>query len=476
MLTIVVFELGSLICGMLPPFLLFTKYFILKFMVDICMYDIGVAQNNTTLIVGRAIAGMGGAGIASGCYTIIAFIVSAEKRPAYLGIVGATYGVASVVGPLIGGEFTDRLTWRWCFYINLPLGGAALGIILLFFQMPSAAKKLMEASLVEKVLQMDLLGTFLTMAAVVCYLLAMQWGGITYAWNSAHVVGTLVGFGVLTIVTVLVEWKLGDRAMFVTRLLSQRAISASLTNAFFLAGSFFLLLYYIPIYFQAVDQTSAAQSGVNNLPLIVAVSVCTIASGLAVAKFGQYLPFALMGSALITVGAGLIYTLGVGSPSSHWIGYQILAGVGIGCGIQVPMVIVQSVVQPSDISTVSSMVLCKCYLYIRLLQCLLMSLRVMRAMGGAIFVSAGQSAFTNVLKREIPSNAPGVDANQVVATGATDLTNVFPSDVISGIIRSYMAGLRAAYTIVIVSAGIATIFVFLMPWRSLKGLKKAKAL
>ena len=96
-------------------------------------------------------------------------------------------------------------------------------------------------------------------------------------------------------------------------------------------------------------------------------------------------------------------------------------------------------------------------------------------MGGAIFVSAGQSAFTNVLIREIPSNVPGVDVSQVVSTGATDLTIVFPSDVIPGIIRSYMVGLRAAYTIAIVSAGTATLFVFLMPWHSLKDLKKAKA-
>lgn len=99
----------------------------------------------------------------------------------------------------------------------------------------------------------------------------------------------------------------------------------------------------------------------------------------------------------------------------------------------------------------------------------------MRAMGGAIFVSAGQSAFTNVLISEIPSSAPGVDINQVVATGATDLTNVFPSDAIPGILSSYMFGLRAAYSIAIASAGIATLFVFLMPWHSLKGLKKAKA-
>ena len=134
-------------------------------------------------------------------------------------------------------------------------------------------------------------------------------GGITYPWDSPKVVGTLIGFGVLTIVTVLVEWRLGDREMFVTRLLSQRAISASLMNAFF------LLLYYIPIYFQGIEETSAAKSGVDNLPLITAVSVFTIASGLLVAKLDQYLLFAFLGSALITIGAGLIYTLDVGSPS-----------------------------------------------------------------------------------------------------------------------------------------------------------------
>jgi hypothetical protein len=103
------------------------------------------------------------------------------------------------------------------------------------------------------------------------------------------------------------------------------------------------------------------KSRVDNLPLITAVLVFTIASGLLVARLDLYLPFAFLGSALITIGAGLIYTLDVDSPSSHWIGYQILAGIGYGLSVQVPMVVVQSIVQPSDISTVSSMVLCKCY-------------------------------------------------------------------------------------------------------------------
>lgn len=319
---------------------------------------IGVAPNPKALIVGRAIAGLGGAGIASGAYTIIAFAARPRQRPAFTGLLGASYGIASVIGPLLGGVFAEKATWRWCFYINLPIGGIAGGIILLFFTTPSQAVPV-KAPLKEKILQMDLPGTVTIMAAVICYILALQWGGQSKAWSNGSVIACLVCFGLIIILFSVVEYFQGERAIIVGRLLKDRTITVGMVFIFFLAGGFFLLLYYIPIYFQVVSGVSASQSGVRNLPLILGTTIATILSGGLITAFGHFVPFMIAGSIGSTIGSGLLYTLSTHSSSSQWIGYQALAGLGIGLALQIPVIAGQAVVAPNDLSSVTAMILCK---------------------------------------------------------------------------------------------------------------------
>ena len=173
---------------------------------------------------------------------------------------------------------------------------------------------------------MDLPGTFILMASFVCLILALQWGGVSKSWGSSEVIGTLVGFVLILILFIGVQIWQDDRALIVPRLMKQKTIALLSVWQIFNSGMFLLLMYYLPIYFQVVSGVSASKSGVRNLPYILGVALMTIVSGVGITVTGIYLPFMLIGTILGTVGVGLLYTLDVGSPSSHWIGYQAIAG------------------------------------------------------------------------------------------------------------------------------------------------------
>ncbi|KUI71447.1 Putative HC-toxin efflux carrier TOXA [Cytospora mali] len=422
LLAIFTFELGSLICG--------------------------VAPNSTALIVGRAIAGVGASGIGSGAYTIIAFCASPTKRPMFTGIIGASYGIASVVGPLIGGVLSDKVTWRWCFYINLPIGGVSGVIIFLFFTTPSAAKPV-SAPLLEKLRQMDFVGILLIMGAIISYILALQYGGQTHPWNSSVVIGLLVGFVAIVFVFAGWEWYQKDRAMMPGRLITDRLIIVESLFIFFLAGGYFLIIYYLPIYFQSIDNVSPTMSGVRNLPLILGVTIATIASGGFISKTGIATPVKVIGTALATIALGLIYTLDIGTPTGKWIGYQLLGGIGWGLALQIPIITAQATSPPEDLAEVTAIVL------------------FFQLIGGSFLVSGAQSAFVNIIVKTIPYSAPGVDPAMLLATGATELRNVFTPEQVPGILVAYMRGLKIVFAISLASVGLSLVVSVFSRWKRL---------
>lgn len=220
---------------------------------------------------------------------------------------------------------------------------------------------------------------------------------------------------------------------------------------FFFGGSWFTILYYLPIYFQVVSGVSASQSGVRNLPLIITVVLSTIISGSLISVTGHYISWIFVAGIMSTLGAGLIYTLDINSSAGHWIGYQIIAGVGFGAGIQLPIIVGQALSEPGDITTSTALML------------------FAQTIGGALFVGAAEAAYANTLIKALRRTVPSVSPQSVINIGATQIRSSFPADVVPKIIQAEMDGVHVVFALAIAAAGIGMLFAGGAKWVNLKG-------
>ncbi|RYP71298.1 hypothetical protein DL771_004875 [Monosporascus sp. 5C6A] len=307
-------------------------------------------QKCTALIVGRAIQGWGGAGILGGGFLLMHQIARPMSRPTFTGMLLAVFACSAILGPIIGGAFTTGVTWRWCFYINLPIGGLSMGLILVFFQTPKHMKPV-PATIKEIILQLDFPGMFSLGASLVCFTLALQWGGLTMPWNSGPVIVTLVLWIVLTIAFVVVEMVSGDYAMVPRRLIKRRETWANSLYGFTLNDANWVYLYYLPIYFQSIHRMAAIQSGVANFPLLALISVGSLIGGSGIGRIRHVQPIGAAAALLLTTGAALLYTLDEASPRSRYMGYQVIFGLGAGIGNQLPMTAIQGLSSSEDLTS-----------------------------------------------------------------------------------------------------------------------------
>ena len=308
LVAILIFEAGSLMCALAPTM--------------------------NVLIGGRVFAGVGGGGIQTLVFILVSEIVPINKRPLSMSLVGCTFAVASVLGPLIGGALTSNVTWRWCFYINLPIGGVAAGLFFLVFNPPFP-----KGNLVQKLKLIDYFGVFLLTGGLVVFLLALTFGsGNEFGWDSGPVIACFIIGGCVMIIWLCYNFLLSKVPLIPREVVKVPQLDASGGQMFSMYAYFMGSVLYVTIYFQTIKDNDAWHSGLHTLPLIIPVVVASISGGILITKSRFVKPFGMTGSVLGLIGTGLICLLEVDSSSSKQIGLLIILGVSVGLQMQAPMI------------------------------------------------------------------------------------------------------------------------------------------
>jgi MFS family permease len=279
------------------------------------------APNSKTLIVGRVVTGIGGAGVPPGALLLITYLVPVQARPKYIGSLGSVFGVTSILGPILGGYLTS-VSWRWCFWINLPVGGVSM--VLLMLLTPKCTPPVKRAATWKgKFFELDPLGFVLIATSLICLLLAIQFGSNQYSWGNGVVIALSVIAGVFGAAFIAFQIWRGEQGTIPTHIISQRSILAGSIASLGIGSVLVLFSFYLPIWFQVIQGKSPKESGLSLIPLLLSVVFAVIASGIFASAVGYYMPPMLLGAALAILGAGLISTWSVDVGSAKWIGFQV---------------------------------------------------------------------------------------------------------------------------------------------------------
>jgi DNA repair protein RAD50 len=329
------------------------------------------------LIVARAIQGVGGGGTIVLPNICISDLFSMRNRGMYFGILGMVWALASALGPILGGLFTSKASWRWCFYINLPVSG--VGMIILFFVLKLHNPR---TPMWVGLKAIDWTGGVLIIGGTLMLLLGLEFGGVSYPWTSPTVL-CLIIFGVVTIgLFVFNEAKIARYPVTPVRLFKTSNSVASYVFGFFHAFTFMSGSYWLPLYFQGVLRASSLLSGVYLLPFIVSLSLVSAATGVIIKKTGKYKTLIIGGMAITTLGFGLFIDLRAKANWAKLIAFQIVAGIGIGPNFQAPLIALQTNVEPSDIGSATS------------------SFAFLRQLGTSVSVVVGGVIFNNEMQKQ----------------------------------------------------------------------------
>ncbi|TKY85287.1 hypothetical protein EX895_006367 [Sporisorium graminicola] len=442
LIAVLIFEVGSAVCGAAP--------------------------SSKGFIVGRAVAGAGGAGIMNGAISILMAVVPLEKRAAAQASFGAVFGIASALGPLLGGAFTQRVSWRWCFYINLPFAVVAVLPVIFFLDGKKTADKgKTTPPFLQQVRQLDPVGVILVLGSIVSLILALQFGGQASSadslnsWNTPRVIALLVVFAVALLAFIAWQIYMKDRALLPPKVFVERSVLGSFWYMWFLAASMTVLFYYVPIWFQVVKGQTPIRSSYSTLASIVPFCGANIIAGVIVKKTGHYAPPMILPPVIGSIGAGLITTWTSTSPKAQWAGYQVLYGLGMGVGMTGASLAVQAVLPTPDVPLGIGAIF------------------FAREMGSAVFVAAAENLLSSRLVKGLEQIPELKDrAAQLAQAGVAEIRRAAESmgeQVLRETIGAFTAALRNVWYLVVALTVAMIVPFFLIKWLNLNKIGKERA-
>ena len=394
----------------------------------------GLSHSIMELIAFRAIQGIGGGGLTIGAQAIVGDVVAPRDRGKYQGIFGAVFGVASVLGPLIGGFFVQNLSWRWVFYVNLPIGAVALVVTAIV--LPGSLTRVRHV--------IDYLGTILLAAAATSLVLLTTLGGNTYRWASPQIIFLAVASVVFIVAFVLTERRAAEPVLPL-RLFTNRVFSVSSAVGFVVGFAMFGAITYLPQYMQVVRGSSPTGSGLQLLPLMAGLLLTSTLSGILISRWGRYKIFPIIGTALMTAGMYLLSMLGVGTSTLASSAYMFVLGVGIGAVMQVLVIAVQNVVPYSDLGVATS------------------GVTFFRSIGGSFGTAAFGAIFASQLTGNLAHYLAGthIPAGFSASAGASPATLAkLPPAVHAGYVHAFAASLHTVFLVATPIAAVA----FALTW------------